>query len=219
MKTMKSLNEEIKRIKSLFNETRLYGNMISEGDCDDCSQSEMISKLKSVGFDIRKKDSVGNNMCESYNINNWQSVINDVKSVASSESLGSVEIFKDGGYGCSLALQFSKTYSGLKNSYVIQLWADGDWVASREVKIGKKIGTNKDKDNNDVDINKLVISGDWEWESDHIEFKGKFEKYKKNVVDANGEIIEVDSEKYIKAPSSWGSVVKHSFNKFVESFA
>ena len=47
-----NLNEEIERIKSLFSEERLYGNLVTEA-CDDVD--EAINFLSSQGYIIKKE--------------------------------------------------------------------------------------------------------------------------------------------------------------------
>jgi len=53
LKDMKRLNEEIKRIKSLFGNGRLYGNLINEV-CDN--EIEAIEFLKSKGYGVKSED-------------------------------------------------------------------------------------------------------------------------------------------------------------------
>ena len=51
-----SLDNEIKRIKSLFTEERLYGNLINEdcADCDDCDQNDMAKYLNQNGYYVKR---------------------------------------------------------------------------------------------------------------------------------------------------------------------
>ena len=51
---MDNIKEEIERIKSLFTEERLYGNLISE-DCDSCSETDMVDELKDKGYSVYNK--------------------------------------------------------------------------------------------------------------------------------------------------------------------
>jgi hypothetical protein len=218
---MNNIKEEIKRIKSLFNEERLYGNIINEGDCDDCSKSEMIQKLNSSGYMIRKRSSVNNNRCEEYDKNNWLDVINTMKSLASTNNIGDVSVFQDSGYGCSLSLQYTVKAVGAKNKsknkdmYInIQLWADGDWAATKEAKTGNSLYDIPQKTPLPklMDVTKLYMSGTWIWETDHIAFTGELEKYKVIVKDETTNVIDkAKSEKYnsvttFSAPSTrWDS--------------
>ena len=51
---MDNINEEIERIKSLFTEDRLYGNLINES-CASCTEQEMEDELESKGYSVYKR--------------------------------------------------------------------------------------------------------------------------------------------------------------------
>ena len=51
---MENLQEEIKRIKDLFTEEKLYGNSINEG-CTSCTAAEMEEELEKDGYSVYKR--------------------------------------------------------------------------------------------------------------------------------------------------------------------
>jgi len=52
---MKNINEEILRIKSLFGEERLYGNLV-EAECKGCTNNAMRDTLRKKGYKVYERD-------------------------------------------------------------------------------------------------------------------------------------------------------------------
>ena len=214
------LENEIKRIKSLFTEERLYGNLINEdcADCDDCSQNDMANYLNNNGYFVKKVDSnttIDNESCK-HEGEFYDNVYPNIKNVASARGLGTVELYKDGAYGCSISISYKSKLT--TNPYYInlQLWSDGDYIMTKTYYEPFQIDTN----GNELEINKLFIEGKWEWQTDHIEFKGNITKIKKVVLNSDGSGTEdkIASKKYQNASSSenFGKNPTSEYSKFEE---
>ncbi len=210
------IEKEIERIKSLFTEERLYGNLVNEdcSDCADCTKSDMADYLDDNGYYVKKVDTnttIDDEGCKNGDF--YNKVWDNMKTVADSEGLGTVEIFKDSRYGCSISVGF-KSKATTDPYYVnLQLWEDKDFVLTKTY-YSPKDGTNTS--GNPIKMLKFLIEGKWEWQSDHIEFKGKVTKMK--LVEKNpttGDVDKTKSNKYQKSKPIIGAV-NATYNKFEE---
>jgi hypothetical protein len=209
-----SLDNEIKRIKSLFTEERLYGNLINEdcADCDDCNQNDMAKYLNQNGYYVKKSDNntvIDNEGCKNGDF--YNNVWNNIKNIAQNKGLGSVEIYKDGAYGCAISIGY-KSNTNTDPFYInLSLWDDGDYIMTKtyydpfSVRIG----------NEDHKLTKLYVKGKWEWQTDHIEFRGDVEKVKKlyyNIGDNS--VDKIKSKKYHPTKKALKQEISYDFDKF-----
>ena len=208
------IKKEIERIKSLFTEERLYGNLVSEdcSDCADCTKSDMADYLDDNGYYVKKVDTnttIDDEGCKNGDF--YKKVWKNMKTVADSKGLGTVEIFKDSRYGCSISIGY-KSKATTDPYYInLQLWEDNDYVftitfySPKEQLIkGENVG-----------FLKGYAEGKWEWQTDHIEFKGKWKKIKS--VEKNpttGDIDKTKSNKYKK----WKDVFEEETNMVFPKF-
>lgn len=147
---MDNINEQIERIKSLFTEERLYGNLINEG-CTSCSEQEMEDELESKGYSVYKRGKTDANCLTTVNSTPHLKCVKDFFDGDSNYS-GKYEAF-EWKRGCVLHVELSGKklpfYSSLPNSNIsITIFEKGTWKGKEKTfVITVKFSTPFDKPN------------------------------------------------------------------------
>ena len=136
-----SINNEIKRIKSLFTDERMYGNLINES-CS-CSDADMVDELSDTHY-VTKKDpnQVANKNCINNIENTW---LKCVKDSYDSASITDYEIFDYNNGGCSIIYEFnSKNVEDMVWGVsltpvqgVVQFWEKGNFDGNEKTFVAK----------------------------------------------------------------------------------
>jgi len=123
---MNNINEEIERIKSLFSDNRLYGNLVNEA----CTEREAKDKLKSLNYGVFKKGETGSG-CDIDSITHLKCVNRLL--LAAGIPAGDITIFKDKATygGCVIVVEKKiKSLAGhaqLKGDMILAFYQKGNF--------------------------------------------------------------------------------------------
>lgn len=204
---MRSLNEELERIKSLFSEKRLYGNIINEYcDLSACSEEEIKNDLENKGWDVQTPLEVETSCKENSLIKNVSDALNDT-SIYTSKTYG--ENKED----CFI-LFTGKDKEGTTGKYRFHI----TFYASTQVIISMNLGTNNENkkllyrgkfnsDGSNVNITNIVYLGVRDGQSAKFENKN----YKTT---SGGDITGLSSTQI----SDWGVTDPVNYKTFLNYF-
>mgnify|MGYP001464218723 CR=1 FL=1 len=120
----KNIEEQTKRMFSLFNDERLYGNLISEATDEDC-----IDQLEQNGYIITKKGSIGNkairqNIINCLERNGRKTPLGKVWDILNTQLTNGIVEIRETNNTCKLILQSTVKCGASQHSIFASVWPD-----------------------------------------------------------------------------------------------
>lgn len=173
MNKINNISEEINRIKSLFSEDRLYGNLINE-TCND--ETEAINFLKSKNYKIYDLDA--DKSTKKSNCNNPSDNLDCIAEILDNNGVNYTQFDHEGKCIITVDGYWDVPNQDVKDRRVYFMFVNDKNEFAYSVEDKNITNVFKDKKGDPLLGNEFEIRGEWICGENQINWEGKVDRYK-----------------------------------------
>lgn len=175
MSKLNNISEEIKRIKSLFNDDRLYGNLINEATPAEITAA--INLLKSNDYKVLKMD--GDKSTKKANCNNPSDNLDCIADILDTKNIKFAQFDQEGKCVITVDGYWKKPGQPEKDRRVTFYFVNDDNEFAYSIEDKNIVNSFSGTSNEVLPGNEFEIRGEWLCDSGEIYWEGNVDRFKK----------------------------------------